>query len=230
MIKSIPLTKLVQSPRNVRRHGDPAADSELKASIAAHGLLQNLIVRPAARGKFEVEAGERRRCALLALAEEKILPKGYEVTCLVLEDDAEIAVETSLAENFHRLAMNPADEAQAFAALIDAGATTENVARRFGLTVRFVEGRLRLATLSPVVFDALASGEITLDLAKAFGATSDQEIQARVFGLLCAQRRQYPAHGAVRHGSRQRCSGPSCRSRRLYRCRWPNRTRTLRRR
>src|SRR3546814_1160060 len=45
MIKSIPLAKLVQSPRNVRRHGDPAADSELKASIAAHGLLQNLIVR-----------------------------------------------------------------------------------------------------------------------------------------------------------------------------------------
>ena len=181
MIKSIPLTKLVQSPRNVRRHCDPAADSELKASIAAHGLLQNLIVRPAARGKFEVEAGERRRCALLALAEEKVLPKGYEVTCLVLEDDAEIAVETSLAENFHRLAMNPADEAQAFAALIDAGASTEDVARRFGLTVRFVEGRLRLATLAPVVFDALASGEITLDLAKAFGATSDQEIQARVY-------------------------------------------------
>src|SRR3546814_12977996 len=38
-----------------------------------------------------------------------------------------------------------------------------------------------LATLAPVVFDALASGEITLDLAKAFGATSDQEIQARVY-------------------------------------------------
>lgn len=181
MIKSIPLTKLVQSPRNVRRHGDPAADAELKASIAAHGLLQNLIVRPAARGKFEVEAGERRRCALLALAEEKVLPKDHEVTCLVLDDDAEAAVETSLAENFHRLAMNPADESQAFAALIDAGASTEDVARRFGLTVRFVEGRLRLATLAPVVFEALASGEITLDLAKAFGATSDQEIQARVY-------------------------------------------------
>lgn len=181
MIKSIPLSKLIQSPRNVRRHGDSAADSELKASIAAHGLLQNLIVRPAARGKFEVEAGERRRCALLALAEEKVLPKGYEVTCLVLEDDAEIAVETSLAENFHRLAMNPADEAQAFAALIEAGASMEDVARRFGLTVRFVQGRLRLATLAPVVFDALAAGEITLDLAKAFGATSDQEIQARVY-------------------------------------------------
>lgn len=181
MIKSLPLNKLVQSPRNVRRHGDPAADAELKASIAAHGLLQNLIVRPASRGKFEVEAGERRRRAMLALADDKILPKDHEVTCLVLEDSADTAVETSLAENFHRLAMNPADEAQAFAALIDAGTSTDQVARRFGLTVRFVEGRLRLATLAPVVFEALASGEITLDLAKAFGATSDQEIQARVF-------------------------------------------------
>ncbi len=93
----------------------------------------------------------------------------------------EAAVETSLAENFHRLAMNPADEAQAFAALVAGGATVEDVARRFGLTVRFVEGRLRLATLAPVVFEALASGQITLDIAKAFGATSDQEIQTRVF-------------------------------------------------
>lgn len=181
MIKSIPLNKLVQSPRNVRRHADAAADAELKASIAARGLLQNLIVRPAAKGKFEVEAGERRRRAMLALAEDKVFPKDHEVTCLVLEDSAEAAVETSLAENFHRLAMNPADEAQAFAALIGGGASTEDVARRFGLTVRFVEGRLRLAGLAPVVFEALAAGEITLDLAKAFGATSDQEIQTRVF-------------------------------------------------
>lgn len=181
MIKSIPLNKLVQSPRNVRRHGDPAADAELKASIAAHGLLQNLIVRPSAKGKFEVEAGERRRRAMLTLADEKLLARDYEVTCLVLEDSAEAAVETSLAENFHRLAMNPADEAQAFAALVVGGVTVEDIARRFGLTVRFVEGRLRLATLAPVVFEALASGKITLDIAKAFGATSDQEIQTRVF-------------------------------------------------
>lgn len=68
MIKTIPLNKLVPSPRNVRRHNDPAADAELKVSIAARGLLQNLIVRPGAKGKFEVEAGERRRKAMLALA------------------------------------------------------------------------------------------------------------------------------------------------------------------
>lgn len=181
MIKTIPLNKLVQSPRNVRRHSDAAADAELKASIAARGLLQNLIVRPAAKGKFEIEAGERRRRAMLELVADKTLPRDHAVTCLVIEDADEVAVETSLAENFHRLAMNPADEAQAFASLVEGGASSEDVARRFGLTVRFVEGRLRLARLAPIVFEALASGEITLDMAKAFGATSDQEIQARVF-------------------------------------------------
>ncbi len=186
MIKSIPLNKLVLSPRNVRRHADPTADVELKASIAAHGLLQNLIVSPGPKGKFEVDAGERRRRAMLALVQDKVLPRDHEVTCLVLEANAQGAIETSLAENFHRLAMNPADEAQAFASLVSAGATSEDVARRFGLTVRFVEGRLRLATLAPVVFEALAAGEITLDLAKAFGATSDQEIQTRVYEQVAA--------------------------------------------
>lgn len=181
MFQTIPLGKLVSSPRNVRRHGDAAADAELKASIAAHGLLQNLVVRAAPKGRFEVEAGERRRRAMFALVEDKVLPRDHQVTCLVLGADTEVAPEVSLAENFHRLAMNPADEAQAFAALIDGGASPEQVARRFGLTVRFVEGRLRLATLAPVVFEALAAGTITLDMAKAYGATSDQEIQARAF-------------------------------------------------
>ena len=180
MFQTIPLSKLVPSPRNVRKHADAAADAELKASIAACGLLQNLVVRPAAKGKFEVEAGERRRRAMLGLAQDKTLPRDHPVTCLVL-DKTDSSGTASLAENFHRLAMNPADEAEAFAALIEAGTSSEEVARRFGLTVRFVEGRLRLAQLASVVFAALGTGEITLDMAKAYGATSDQEIQARVF-------------------------------------------------
>jgi ParB/RepB/Spo0J family partition protein len=158
MIKSIPLNKLVQSPAMSAVTAMPQPMPNSRRASPPIGLLQNLIVRPAAKGKFEVEAGERRRRAMLALADDKVLARDHEVTCLVLEDTAEAAVETSLAENFHRLAMNPADEAQAFAALIEAGASIEDVARRFGLTVRFVEGRLRLATLAPVVFEALASG------------------------------------------------------------------------
>lgn len=184
MISGIPLNKLAPSPRNVRKHSDVAADAELKASIAALGLLQNLVVRAAPKGRYTVEAGERRRQALMALADDKVLPRDHPVACLVLDPDDANAVESSLTENFQRLNMNPADEAQAFATLVAEGVRAEDVARRFGLTVRFVEGRLRLANLAPVVFEALAAGEITLDLAKAFGATSDREIQARVFGQM----------------------------------------------
>jgi ParB family chromosome partitioning protein len=184
MIRSIPLKKLVQSPRNVRKSSDSQADLQLRADIAARGLLQNLVVRKGKRGKFEVEAGGRRLAALQALAEEGTLPKTHEVTCLVIEGEESAGREASLAENFQRLAMNPADEAKAFAAIVEAGASPEDVARRFGLTVRFVEGRLRLANLAPCVFEALAEGAITLDMAKAYGAISDIERQARVYAEL----------------------------------------------
>lgn len=184
MIQSISLKKLAQSPRNVRTSSDPAADAQLKADIAARGLLQNLVVRKAERGKFEVEAGGRRLAALQALAQEGAISRTAGVTCLVIEGNENEVREASLAENFQRLAMNPADEAQAFAAIIQAGVSVEDVARRFGLTVRFVEGRLRLASLAPCVFEALAAGSITLDMAKAYGATSDVERQAHVFAEL----------------------------------------------
>jgi ParB family chromosome partitioning protein len=182
MIKTIPLTKLIPSPRNVRRSTDEQADLQLKADIEARGLLQNLVVAPAKkpRGAFTVEAGGRRLRALKALVEDGKLDAAHEVPCLVIGGGA-VAQEASLAENFHRLAMNPADECLAFGQLIEQGADVEGVARRFGLTVRFVEGRLRLATLAPVVFEALGAGEITLDVAKAYGATPDRERQAFVF-------------------------------------------------
>ena len=107
MIQSIPLKKLVQSPRNVRKSSDVLADLQLRADIAARGLLQNLVVRKAKRGKFEVEAGGRRLAQLQALAEEGTLPKNHEVTCLVIEGEESEVREASLAENFQRLAMNP---------------------------------------------------------------------------------------------------------------------------
>ena len=51
MIKTIPLNKLLASPRNVRRSGDDQADAELKADIEARGLLQNLVVSSAKKPK-----------------------------------------------------------------------------------------------------------------------------------------------------------------------------------
>ncbi len=183
MIRTIPLNKLIPSPRNVRRTTDEQADLQLKADIEARGLLQNLVIAPAKKpkGRFTVEAGGRRFRALASLAEEGKLGTDHEVCCLVIDSGPAAAQEAGLAENFQRLAMNPADECLAFQQLIEQGADVEGIARRFGLTVRFVEGRLRLASLAPVVFDALGAGEITLDVAKAYAATPDQERQAFVF-------------------------------------------------
>jgi ParB family transcriptional regulator, chromosome partitioning protein len=183
MIRDIPLNKLVASTRNVRRSSDPAADAELKADIEARGLLQNLIVTAAKkpRGSFAVEGGGRRLAALSAIAAEGKSAKDVGIPCLVLDDIGTNAAEASLAENFQRLALNPCDECLAFQHFIDQGSDVEGVAKRFGLTVRFVEGRLRLAGLAPVVFDALGRGDITLDVAKAYASTPDRERQAFVF-------------------------------------------------
>jgi ParB family chromosome partitioning protein len=183
MIKTIPLSSLIPSPRNVRRTTDEQADLQLKADIEARGLLQNLVVAPAKKpkGRFTVEAGGRRLAALVSLAEEGKLQPEHEVCCLVVDGGPAAAQEAGLAENFQRLAMNPADECLAFEQLLEQGADVEGIARRFGLTVRFVEGRLRLASLAPVVFEALGADEITLDIAKAYAATPDQERQAYVF-------------------------------------------------
>ncbi len=191
MIKTIPLNRLVASSGNVRRSSDAQADAELKADIESRGLLQNLVVTSLARprGRFAVEAGERRRRALQSLADEGKLPHDHPVSCLVVDNAG--AQEASLAENFQRLAMNPADECLAFQQLVEQGSDPEAIARRFGVTVRFVEGRLRLADLAPPVFEALGAGEIGLDIAKAYAATADRERQAHVFEQVS---RSYMAH------------------------------------
>ena len=70
LIREIPLSRLTLAPENVRRTPpDACADAEIKASIAAHGLLENLVVRPEGDdGAFAVVAGRRRLAALKALA------------------------------------------------------------------------------------------------------------------------------------------------------------------
>jgi ParB family transcriptional regulator, chromosome partitioning protein len=119
-----------------------ASAEELAASIAAHGLLQNLQVRPAAKGgKFEVAAGGRRLAALKLLAQRKQMSRLAEIACNVLDD--EDAGEISLAENTIRIPMHPADQFDAFKALADTGKGAEEIAGRFGCTPAVVCQRLR---------------------------------------------------------------------------------------
>ena len=180
-IQTIPLNKLRLSPHNVRKSGAEDNLDELAANIEANGVLQNLIGNTAKRGLFEIFAGGRRLRALNRLAGRGAIPKDYGVPVRVLDTDAQGGAETSLAENFIRLRMTPTDECMAFQHFLGSDGAIDAVAKRFGQTRRFVEGRLRLAMLATPVFDALAAGDMTMEVAKAYAATPDQAKQLAVF-------------------------------------------------
>ena len=162
-LQLIPLNKLVESDDNVRRTERKRDIDTLAASIAAHGLLQNLTVTARANGKFAVVAGARRHAALKLLVRQGERAKDWPTPCQVVESAA--AAEASLAENVQRVEMNAMDEVEAFAALVDAGQSSADVAQRFGTTLRHVEQRLALAHLS-AHSRRYRRGDLTLDVAR----------------------------------------------------------------
>jgi ParB family transcriptional regulator, chromosome partitioning protein len=181
-IQLIGLNKLVASPRNVRKQDRKADIDALAASIAAHGLLQNLCVVPTEDDKFEVDAGGRRLAALKQLARRGVLSKDHLVPCHVVA--AQHGVEVSLIENVQRVAMDAMDEVDAYAALVAEGATADDVARRFGVTRRHVDQRLALAGLSPRIKTAWKRGDVSLEAARAFCLVESHAQQEAVFKSL----------------------------------------------
>lgn len=182
----VPATHLTKSPVNVRKRTDPRADAELEASISGHGLIQNLVGVPVSRkkGHYRITAGGRRLDAIHRLIEKGTLPADYEVPVFVLAK-AKDGREISLAENYDRLQMSPAEDCLAFRDLIEVeGRSTADIAKRFGIEERFVVGRLRLANLAQPIFDALEADEITLDVAKAYATTADTARQTAIWESL----------------------------------------------
>jgi ParB family chromosome partitioning protein len=175
----VPVSKLIVHEDNVRRTDKRADVETLAASIAAHGLLQNLSVVRAEDGRYAVVAGARRLAALRLLIKQGRFARDFAAPCNIVEP--ELSAEASLAENVQRVAMNPMDEMEAFARLVDDGMSVEAVAERFGANVRHVEQRLALGRLSPKIRAAYRKGELTLDAARAFCLTDDHGAQERVF-------------------------------------------------
>jgi ParB family transcriptional regulator, chromosome partitioning protein len=184
MIQTVKLAKLRLSPINVRTAPEKdLAIEPMAADIEARGVLQNLLVTPARpRGTFEVFDGGRRLRGLLLLAERGTIDAdSFDVPVLVLKDSDAALSETSLAANFHQLKLSPAEECRAFQHFLGVDGDVDAVAKRFGQTRRFIEQRLRLANLADPIFDALAAGELTLDLAKAYASTENREKQLLIY-------------------------------------------------
>ncbi len=182
--------RLVKSPLNVRRTAVAMGMDELKASLLAHGLMQNLVATDACDGTYRVIAGGRRLEAIHALQFEGQLPADFAVPCQIVTE--EHAREMSLAENAVRLEMHPADQYEAFAALIDQGNSAAEVANRFGIEESLVLKRMKLARVAPELLDEYRSDGLTLECLMAYTVTDDHAKQRAVFESLQGWRKDDP--------------------------------------
>ena len=177
----VPLSRLVLRPtgRNVRKTPRMSIP-ELAASIQRVGLLQNLIVIASADGEhYEVVAGGRRLAALKLLAKKHRIAKDWEVPCLLVADGT--ARTASLTENVQREAMHPADQFEAFAALVAEGRPIEDIAADFSVTPLVVQRRLKLANVSPRLMADYRADAVTLDQLMALSITDDHAAQETAY-------------------------------------------------
>ncbi|HBP6435381.1 ParB/RepB/Spo0J family partition protein [Pseudomonas aeruginosa] len=177
----VPLSRLVSRPtgRNVRKTPRMSI-LELAASIQRVGLLQNLIVTATADGeRYEVVAGGRRLAALKLLAKKHRISKEWEVPCLLVADGT--ARTASLTENVQREAMHPADQFEAFAALVAEGRPIEDIAADFSVTPLVVQRRLKLANVSPRLLADYRAEAVSLDQLMALAITDNHAAQEAAF-------------------------------------------------
>ncbi|BBQ03480.1 chromosome partitioning protein ParB (plasmid) [Burkholderia sp. SFA1] len=182
-IEQVALSRLSPSPRNVRRKAATGIEG-LADSIAAKGLLQNLVAHPmkAARGKKPklcVCAGQRRLAALQLLAERGLI-RPDELIPVRVVTEAE-AIAASLIENHAREPMHGADQAMAFRMLIEEGKSADYIAALFSVPVLTVQRRLKIANVSPRLLDVFRDDGMSIEQVIALALTDDHDLQERLW-------------------------------------------------
>ena len=158
-IASLPLASIEPHPDQPRRHFDEQALDELAASIAKRGVIQPVIVRPLAGGRYQLVAGERRwRAAQKAQI--------HEIPALIRELDEPDVMAIALIENIQREDLNPVEEARAFRRLAEHYPPI-TVAQLVGKSRSHVVNIQRLLDLPEAVLDHLAGGRLDMGHARA---------------------------------------------------------------
>ena len=170
-IETLPLREIEPDPGQPRKTFDDETLAELSASIAEHGLLQPIAVRPRASGGYLIVAGERRwRASRMAGLTE--------VPVIVKDVTDEQAMELALVENLQREDPDPVEEAVGIRELMDrCGLTQEQAARKLGKSRSALANILRLLTLPDSVLELLKSGFITIGHAKVVLGLPTPELQ-----------------------------------------------------
>ncbi len=144
---------------------------ELADSIAIHGVLQPLLVRPLPDGGYQLVAGERRwRASRMAGL--------FEVPVIIREMSDSEMMQISMIENLQRENLNPIEEALGYKALQDNyGLTQDEIARTVGKSRPVVANALRLLNLAQPILDMIRQGKITTGHARALLSINDTEAQ-----------------------------------------------------
>jgi ParB family chromosome partitioning protein len=160
-INRLPLSALQAGKYQPRQKMEAGALQELAESIREQGVMQPLLVRLVAPGKYEIIAGERRfRAATLAGLKE--------VPVLVSGANDQAAAAMALVENMQREDLNPLEESQGLARLIEEfGFTHEQAAKAVGKSRSAVTNLLRLNQLAKPVQAMLLAGDIDMGHARA---------------------------------------------------------------
>ena len=157
-----------------RKDFDETALSELADSIAQHGLIQPIVVKPNLDGRYSIIAGERRwRASRMAGLTE--------VPVVIKEADEQTLMEIALIENLQREDLNAVEEALGYRSLIDTyGLTQEEVAKKMGKSRSAVTNALRLLALDDNELEALRRGSISAGHARALLSCDDEATRAKM--------------------------------------------------
>ena len=170
-IETLPLREIEPDPGQPRKTFDDETLAELSASIAEHGLLQPIAVRPKPSGGYLIVAGERRwRASRMAGLTE--------VPVIVKDVTDEQAMELALVENLQREDLDPVEEATGIRELMTrCDLTQEQAARKLGKSRSALANSLRLLSLPETVLELLKSGFITIGHAKVVLGLPTPELQ-----------------------------------------------------
>ena len=152
-----------------RKYFDKEALEELSESIRENGLLQPILVREYAEGRYQIIAGERRfrACKLAGLTE---------IPAIVLDRDDKAAAQIALIENIQREDLNPLEEAMAYKALKDEyGMTQEELSEKIGKSRSAIANSIRLLDLPDPILAMVAARELSAGHARTLLGVKDRE-------------------------------------------------------
>ena len=202
-VRMLPVAAIEPHPDQPRRHFDEEALAELAASISQRGVIQPIIVRAVADGRFQIVAGERRWRA----AQKAQL---HELPALVRELDERDVMALALIENLQREDLNPVEEARAYQRLVQLERMTQaEIAKLVDKSRSHIANLLRLLTLPDQVLDHVEAGRLDMGHARALVGHDDaeaiaQRAVAESLSVRDVEKLMRRASGTATGGARQR--------------------------